>query len=173
MLWKKAHLLWRECLINWNLLSCRTHTRTSCHLACCPLDALCLFLNSNNIFHGQEQNKVLEQNKIVYAELFFNQAAKCFVNFLLVRSPSELSAAASLHMVWEPLRPAAADDGRQVPRGPRCGRGTALPGSHLLVCSVQQGMSVRPGPLSSPGSMSSWIYQRRLRMENSLPKWTF
>lgn len=171
MLWKEAHLLWKECWINWNSLICLIHTRTSCHFACCQLDVLCLFLNSNNIFHGKEQNMVLEQRNIVYPKFFFTQAVKYFVYFLLVCSPSKLSAAASLHMVWEPFRPAAADDGSQVPCGPCCCCGTALPGSHLLVCSMQQGMSMKPGPLSSPKSMSSWMrdgYAWKIHFPNEL-----
>ena len=73
---------------------------------------------------------------------------------LLVCSPSKLPTAAPVHMVGEPFRAAAADHGGQVPRGPRRCHGIALPGSRLLVRSVQQGTSVKPGPLSAPQSLS-------------------
>lgn len=58
-------------------------------------------------------------------------------------------------MVREPFRFAAANDGGQVPRSPRRCRGTALPGSHLLVRSMQQGMSVKSGSPLFPRRTSS------------------
>lgn len=85
----------------------------------------------------------------------------------LVCSPPELPTAAPVHLVREPVRPAAADHGRQVPGGPRRGRGPALPGPALLVRPLQQGTSVMPGPL--PSSRSVWsVYQSQLSRENSI-----
>lgn len=65
---------------------------------------------------------------------------QCVASLLVCGAP-ELSAAASVHLVREPVRSTAADDGGEVSGGPCGGRRIALPGSHLLVCSLQQGMS--------------------------------
>lgn len=146
------------------------HIRTSCPLSWCLwLGVLCLFFNSDNIFHGKAQNRISEHKKIVYAEPFFNQAVKRFTS-LLVCSSSKLSTAASLHLVRESLRFAAADDGSQVSRGPRRCHWTALLGSRLLACSMQQGMSVKAGPLLFPKSMAGCIYQGQRRRKNSISK---
>lgn len=84
----------------------------------------------------------------------------------LVCSPPELPTAAPVHLVREPVRPAAADRGGQVPGGPRRGRGPALPGPALLVRPLQQGTSVTPGPLQPPRvclvCVSEPVKQRKL-----------
>lgn len=121
---------------------------------------------SNNIFCQGPQSKILEHKEGV-SELFSNETIKWSVASLLVCSSSKLSAAASVHLVREPVRSTAANDGSEVSGGPRGGCRIALPGSHLLVCSVQQGTSVKPARAPSPRRLSSCVGPSQLSRENS------